>query len=99
MYSIREVFSSPPQSVSRTIQESIAEHTVTTVVPETTETIVIPETTVTTVIPGYTTTVITNTEVFTPIAFMSRLDYFVVTIDSFSNTTSFPVNFFRYIFI
>ena len=93
MYSIREVFSSPPQSVSRTIQESIAEHTVTTVVPETTETIVIPETTVTTVIPGYTTTVITNTEVFTPIAFMSRLDYFVVTIDSFSNTTSFPVNF------
>jgi hypothetical protein len=31
--------------------------------------------------------------VFQPIAFMSRIDYFVVTIDSFSNINSFPVNF------
>ena len=30
---------------------------------------------------------------YQPIAFMSRIDYFVVTIDSFSNIDSFPVNF------
>ena len=47
----------------------------------------------TVVVPGYTSSVTTTTEVFRPIAFMSRLDYFVVTIDSFTNTTSFPVNF------
>ncbi len=91
-YTIK-TFKSTPLSIKETKSEIVPEQTITTVVPETTETIVIPETTVTTVIPGYTTTVITNTEVFTPIAFMSRLDYFVVTIDSFTNTTSFPVNF------
>ena len=93
IYSIETLLRSPAQKVSETILQTVPEHTITTVIPETTETIVIPETTVTTIIPGYTTTVVTNTEVFTPVAFMSRLDYFVVTLDSFTNTDSFPVNF------
>ena len=77
----------------------VPEQTVTTVIPESTETTVIPESTVDVVIPAYTTTVVTTTEVFRPSIFMSRLDYFVVTIDSFSNTTSFPVNFLGYFII
>ena len=93
IYSAETLFNTPAQIIKETIQQIIPEQTVTTVIPESTEIIVIPESTVDVVIPAYTTTVVTTTEVFRPIAFMSRLDYFVVTIDSFSNTTSFPVNF------
>ena len=90
---IHKVFSPQGLSIKETLVTIVPEQTITTIIPESTEIIVIPESTITVVIPAYSTTVITTTEVFRPIAFMSRLDYFVVTIDSFTNTTSFPINF------
>lgn len=84
---------SEKNTISQTLTEIVPAYDIETVVPESTETITVPASTVTVVVPGYTSSVTTTTEVFRPIAFMSRLDYFVVTIDSFTNTTSFPVNF------
>lgn len=37
-----------------------------------------------------------NSEVYNPIAYMSRIDYFIVTLDSFSDITNKPINHLSY---
>ena len=82
-----------PQSYSRSIYNFVPETTFTQTIPAWSETIHTPETSTDVFIDGYTTTVTITSLNFEPMAFMSRLDYFVVTIDSFSNIDKVPVNF------
>ena len=82
-----------PQIYSRSIYNFIPETTVIQTIPGWSETIHTPEISTEVFIDGYTTTVTITSLNFEPMAFMSRLDYFVVTIDSFSNMDKVPVNF------
>ena len=82
-----------PQIYSRSIYNFIPETTVIQTIPGWSETIHTPEISTEVFIDGYTTTVTITSLNFEPMAFMSRLDYFVVTIDSFSNMNKVPVNF------
>ena len=82
-----------PQTYNRSIYTAIPESSTIQVISAWTESIYTPETSTTVYIDGYTTTITVTTLNFEPMAFMSRLDYFVVTIDSFTNITKMPVNF------
>ena len=90
---ITSIMTTLPQSFSKSTYNFIPESTTIQIIPAWTESIYTPETSTTVYIDGYTTTINVTTLNFVPMAFMSRLDYIEVTIDSFSNIEKVPVNF------